>query len=137
MLNSFNSIKVRLRLIVAGRFRVESYSFNSIKVRLRLGGAIAAAGTLLVQFHNGTIKTGVSPSLPPARMSFNSIKVRLRPKGALSKGALSKFQFHKGTIKTSRPDIINKKNRQFQFHKGTIKTIGKQPAQEHTNVSIP
>ena len=54
----FNSIKVRLELIVVLRFSIMHIYFNSIKVRLELKGKISAKSTVEFQFHKGAIRTG-------------------------------------------------------------------------------
>ena len=95
---------------------------------------------LLFQFHKGTIKTILLPTMLRNTLHFNSIKVRLKPNEEKATfPTFNLFQFHKGTIKTSTRIRLwfNTKNfnsikvrlkhpspdpSPFQFHKGTIKT---------------
>ena len=53
--------------------------FNSIKVRLKLYTDKQENATRLFQFHKGTIKTLLIPTLLMLIANFNSIKVRLKP----------------------------------------------------------
>ena len=57
LITSFNSIKVRLRLISYCGFCPSGTCFNSIKVRLRLKQGSSTSPTIKFQFHKGTIKT--------------------------------------------------------------------------------
>ena len=82
---NFNSIKVRLELVIFATAYSINMNFNSIKVRLELAFIIC----LLVIF-----------------LYFNSIKVRLEHGGAAHTAFLHEFQFHKGAIRT----VLNKRN---------------------------
>ena len=53
----FNSIKVRLELLVVLLVLLVLFYFNSIKVRLERAAAGASAGGAPFQFHKGTIRT--------------------------------------------------------------------------------
>ena len=101
MEQSFNSIKVRLKLNVEYLPYDEDSSFNSIKVRLKHLIIITSVDSKWFQFHKGTIKTIASFALSFILLSFNSIKVRLKPPHLFVYfQPLLSFQFHKGTIKT-------------------------------------
>ena len=76
---NFNSIKVRLELLLLLWILIVSLNFNSIKVRLELFLYLL----FMNRFNN-----------------FNSIKVRLEPLQKYKEIQNSKFQFHKGTIRT-------------------------------------
>ena len=118
--------------------------FNSIKVRLELilSGQISYGA--IFQFHKGTIRTTKMLVLTLILLYFNSIKVRLEH-NHLAQGyqGLAAFQFHKGTIRTLVKSLrlllllnfnsikvrlerlyvgYRRQMRRFQFHKGTIRT---------------
>ena len=118
----FNSIKVRLELILQEIRVLPKLNFKSIKVRLELRylrvtginerfqfhkGAIRtwkeiliAILILLFQFHKGAIRTFVFASVVPMPTNFNSIKVRLERNGLFAQNHVYLFQFHKGAIRT-------------------------------------
>ena len=76
-LTCFNSIKVRLELLMLKTQRLPYWGFNSIKVRLELLLHIAKRSPFRFQFHKGTIRTGYFFVLDSIIPRFNSIKVRL------------------------------------------------------------
>ena len=98
----FNSIKVRLELMISVSPLLTLRGFNSIKVRLeRERNKEKEINDYLFQFHKGTIRTSGS--------------------GAEADGYM-RFQFHKGTIRTSISQFDSSSTTEFQFHKGTIRT---------------
>ena len=141
----FNSIKVRLELILQEIRVLPKLNFNSIKVRLELRylrvtginerfqfhkGAIRtwkeiliAILILLFQFHKGAIRTFVFASVVPMPTNFNSIKVRLELRYLRVTGINERFQFHKGAIRTWKEILIAILILLFQFHKGAIRTF--------------
>ena len=58
-LRHFNSIKVRLELVIDENGERALYNFNSIKVRLEPTGAVPVYNLLPFQFHKGAIRTRV------------------------------------------------------------------------------
>ena len=98
----FNSIKVRLELIMMSFALLMLSDFNSIKVRLEPCTAVRLSSPRTkFQFHKGTIRTLSRFLLLISHITnFNSIKVRLEQREALSRCEISEFQFHKGTIRT-------------------------------------
>ncbi len=76
---NFNSIKVRLKLILVSSIVRMLLNFNSIKVRLKLEHFSNGYRLGLFQFHKGTIKTLLALFAILAIPYFNSIKVRLKP----------------------------------------------------------
>ena len=74
----FNSIKVRLKLIILQVFYHVLSNFNSIKVRLKPSTRLYKNARLLFQFHKGTIKTAFNQKPTRYSSDFNSIKVRLK-----------------------------------------------------------
>ena len=82
----FNSIKVRLELLLLSLFLLLLAYFNSIKVRLEQGSGNDSIGEHLFQFHKGTIRT-------------------LSPVGVVLE--YNSFQFHKGTIRTMVNHLIS------------------------------
>ena len=122
MLN-FNSIKVRLKLLISWKFVLIVPYFNSIKVRLKL----CVLGFYLKCGNNfNSIKVRLKQKRPPSKeppaANFNSIKVRLKLIKVLIYALTLIFQFHKGTIKTDLSHRHMFTAKVFQFHKGTIKT---------------
>ena len=79
--SNFNSIKVRLKLLLILLPNQANVYFNSIKVRLKLHHTLIPLD--YIQY-------------------FNSIKVRLKPTLLHLHHLPLPFQFHKGTIKTSQ-----------------------------------
>ena len=76
---SFNSMKVRLKLIEISQKLLLFMSFNSMKVRLKRVHRISPKNTYMFQFHEGPIKTPI---------------IQQRKNGRKT------FQFHEGPIKT-------------------------------------
>ena len=74
----FNSIKVRLKLIILQVFYHVLSNFNSIKVRLKLDPPSRWELPPKFQFHKGTIKTTLCNNHCLSLLHFNSIKVRLK-----------------------------------------------------------
>ena len=99
--------------------------FNSIKVRLELIiKVLIYALSLIFQFHKGTIRTKLQNQIQELNANFNSIKVRLEPTSVLVLlNQIHQFQFHKGTIRTQNGRRARSWYRRFQFHKGTIRTF--------------
>ena len=97
----FNSIKVRLKLVVGIGIAIFRPDFNSIKVRLKPKINPRCYSSLTFQFHKGTIKTSIRLVAILAVHHFNSIKVRLKLASSGFLHPACAFQFHKGTIKTS------------------------------------
>ena len=135
---SFNSIKVRLRLVSNLLFVFCFMCFNSIKVRLRPRRSRYAARPCLFQFHKGSIKTlfGQDSFLFPFLFQFH--------KGSIKTGGIIEsvtpdvtFQFHKGSIKTMMAIRLCRVIHWFQFHKGSIKTDLFCALVSHYAVSIP
>ena len=81
----FNSIKVRLELLIATILIKSLSDFNSIKVRLEPSCSTSHNVVARFQFHKGAIRTQVSTK----EFSLNLI-----------------FQFHKGAIRTFIPLIF-------------------------------
>ena len=118
----FNSIKVRLELLLLLPLLPCLPYFNSIKVRLEQTTQTVVNKQQRFQFHKGTIRTSYAgqPALHNSHFNsikvrlelqyfffsiiylvdFNSIKVRLEPDGTTYDYSLRKFQFHKVTIRT-------------------------------------
>ena len=74
---NFNSIKVRLELIVLMAVCLVLNYFNSIKVRLEPSKRFVFAADTLFQFHKGAIRTLRLILVLHRLLNFNSIKVRL------------------------------------------------------------
>ena len=96
----FNSIKVRLELIILLLFCHALNNFNSIKVRLEHIKAIGIGDLSAFQFHKGAIRTMICSVIIPTLCYFNSIKVRLEQQKYLQPQQYDIFQFHKGAIRT-------------------------------------
>ena len=75
--------------------------FNSIKVRLELIILFQLQGDgVIFQFHKGAIRTVMGAGNDIIDFNFNSIKVRLEPHQSQPSAAYLRFQFHKGAIRT-------------------------------------
>ena len=98
----FQFHKGTIKPVVPSFARVSLNNFNSIKVRLNL---LVRRVEILIkpwfQFHKGTIKPHSWWLLSFHFLDFNSIKVRLNRLLFLNLSVYEKFQFHKGTIKPS------------------------------------
>ena len=97
---NFNSIKVRLELLMPATFSPTTQDFNSIKVRLELIREYTIFFIRQFQFHKGAIRTWLRLIACCALFYFNSIKVRLEHSRKTTNILFSTFQFHKGAIRT-------------------------------------
>ena len=120
----FNSIKVRLELIVLSLNLIMLTYFNSIKVRLEPPLFPEHRPALQFQFHKGAIRTLYFHVSIAQVFHFNSIKVRLERLPLPFLGNMNiRFQFHKGAIRTPFPCACTFAVDEFQFHKGAIRTL--------------
>ena len=96
-----------------------SFSFNSIKVRLRPLMAAMMNGGMKFQFHKGTIKTDTWTTAQVNAQAFQFHKGTIKTGTIKTRKQYSirhtrrMFQFHKGTIKTARLDSIHVYRRSF------------------------
>ena len=101
---NFNSIKVQLEQSNKEAIASCNSYFNSIKVQLEQQFVSYFSAKSVFQFHKGTIRTFLFPSMWFTCIHFNSIKVQLELKFAQKQiHRPGKFQFHKGTIRTASP----------------------------------
>ena len=62
---------------------------------------IVAVTIWIFQFHYGTIKSAVVPTMQTGAPNFNSTMVRLKVRNNAKISKITAFQFHYGTIKRS------------------------------------
>ena len=100
-LTHFNSIKVRLNLIILLQMLLllNWFQFHKGTIKPSFGFMFPKLGRKF-QFHKGTIKPGCWTLLWVVRRQFQFHKGTIKPKGEGRQGfPLHPFQFHKGTIK--------------------------------------
>ena len=102
-----------------------SMLFQFHKGSIKRGSAIRLQVFLFgFQFHKGSIKRASSEAIiPDSEPYFNSTKVQLKVLSKLNNFRMSKFQFHKGSIKSFRNANTKYFASLFQFHKGSIKRV--------------
>ena len=77
--HDFNSIKVRLKLLVLTSFKKHTDKFQFHKGTIKtIDAGTAHYIELIFQFHKGTIKTRNFLKFRNHQQDFNSIKVRLK-----------------------------------------------------------
>ena len=97
--------------------------FNSIKVRLKLIVLVFYLLSVIFQFHKGTIKTFSLRTQKSTIVYFNSIKVRLKRIIRTHFGSGRRY-FNSIKVRLKRMMLLLLfAYMLFQFHKGTIKTV--------------
>ena len=133
----FNSIKVRLELILQEIRVLPKLNFNSIKVRLELRYLRVTGINERFQFHKGAIRTFVFASVVPMPTNFNSIKVRLERNGLFAQNHVYLFQFHKGAIRTTAKSCSGSKGKNFNSIKVRLEPGFKLHILDQSAISIP